>query len=142
MPASDVGQRLREARKAAGLTLRELAERAGIANYQTIDNIERARQRASVDQIECLARALGVSPAWLAFGTKERQMDDLHFWTSTQARRARQRSITPYKQNYALIAGQKVAYDIAASTEDHGCTFTDMVYLGRGTWLSCEGANV
>ena len=83
-------------------------------------------------------------------------MDDLHFWTSTQARRARQRSITPcgvlagfvtvvahaHKQNYALIAGQKVAYDIAASTEDHGCTFTDTVYLGRGTWLSCEGANV
>ena len=71
MPASDVGHRLREARKAAGLTLRELAERAGIANYQTVDNIERARQRASVDQIESLARALSVSPAWLAFGTKE-----------------------------------------------------------------------
>jgi len=71
MPASDVGHRLREARKASGLTLRELAERAGIANYQTIDNIERARQRASVDQIESLAHALGVSPAWLAFGTKE-----------------------------------------------------------------------
>ena len=71
MPASDVGHRLREARKAASLTLRELAERAGIANYQTVDNIERARQRASVDQIESLARALGVSPAWLAFGTKE-----------------------------------------------------------------------
>ena len=71
MPASDVGHRLREARKTAGLTLRELAERAGIANYQTIDNIERARQRASIDQIESLARALGVLPAWLAFGTKE-----------------------------------------------------------------------
>ena len=71
MPASDVGHRLREARKTAGLTLRELAERAGITNYQTIDNIERARQRASVDQIESLARALGISPAWLAFGTKE-----------------------------------------------------------------------
>ena len=71
MPASDVGHRLREARKAAGLTLRELAEHAGIANYQTIDNIERARQRASVDQIESLARALGVSASWMAFGTKE-----------------------------------------------------------------------
>ena len=70
MPASDVGKRLREARKAAGLTLRELAERAGIANYQTIDNIERGKQRASVDQIESLAHALGISPAWLAFGTK------------------------------------------------------------------------
>ena len=71
MPASDVGHRLREARKTAGLTLRELAERAGIANYQTIDNIERARQRASIDQIESLARALGVSASWMAFGTKE-----------------------------------------------------------------------
>ena len=70
MPANEVGLRLREARKAAGLTLRELAERAGIANYQTIDNIERGKQRASVDQIESLAHALGISPAWLAFGTE------------------------------------------------------------------------
>lgn len=68
MPASDVGKRLREARKAAGLTLRELCQRAGLANYQTIDNIERGRQRASVDQIESLARALGVSASWMAFG--------------------------------------------------------------------------
>ena len=70
MPASDVGKRLREARKAAGLALRELCQRAGLANYQTIDNIERGRQRASVDQIESLAHALGISPAWLAFGTE------------------------------------------------------------------------
>ena len=70
MPANEVGLRLREARKAAGLTLRELAARVGIANYQTIDNIERGKQRASVDQIESLAHALGISPAWLAFGTK------------------------------------------------------------------------
>ena len=69
MPANEVGLRLREARKAAGLTLRELAERAGIVNYQTIDNIERGKQRASVDQIESLAHALGISPAWLAFGS-------------------------------------------------------------------------
>ena len=71
MPASDVGKRLREARKAAGLTLRELANEAGFANYQTIDNIERGKQRASVDQIESLARALGVSASWMAFGTRE-----------------------------------------------------------------------
>ena len=69
MPANEVGLRLREARKAAGLTLRELAARVGIANYQTIDNIERGKQRASVDQIESLAHALGISPAWLAFGS-------------------------------------------------------------------------
>ena len=69
MPANEVGLRLREARKAAGLTLRELAARVGIANYQTIDNIERGRQRASVDQIESLAHALGISPTWLAFGS-------------------------------------------------------------------------
>ena len=71
MPANEVGLRLREARKAAGLTLRELAARVGIANYQTIDNIERGRQRASVDQIESLARALGVSASWMAFGTRD-----------------------------------------------------------------------
>lgn len=71
MPANEVGLRLREARKAAGLTLRELAARVGIANYQTIDNIERGKQRASVDQIESLARALGVSASWMAFGTRD-----------------------------------------------------------------------
>lgn len=70
MPTS-VGQRLREARKAAGLTLRELCESAGFTNYQTIDNIERGGQRASIDQIERLSAALGVSPAWLAFGEEK-----------------------------------------------------------------------
>jgi len=65
---ASVGQRLREARKAVGLTLRELAERASFANYQTVDNIERGQQRASIEQIERLSAALGVSPAWLAFG--------------------------------------------------------------------------
>lgn len=70
MPAS-VGQRLREARKAAGLTLRELATSAGFANYQTIDNVERGRQRASIEQIARLSVALGCSPAWLAFGEEK-----------------------------------------------------------------------
>lgn len=69
-------------------------------------------------------------------------MDDLHFWASVQARQARQRNLfDSHKQNYALIAGQKVAYDIAASTEAHGCSFTDMVYLGRGAWLSYEDSS-
>ena len=71
MPANEVGLRLREARKTAGLTLRELANEVGFANHQTVNNIERGTQRASVDQIESLACALDVSPAWLAFGTKE-----------------------------------------------------------------------
>ena len=54
------------------MTLRK-AERAGIANYQTIDNIERARQRASRPDRKPGPR-LGVSASWMAFGTKGKHM--------------------------------------------------------------------
>ena len=69
-------------------------------------------------------------------------MGDLHFWSSAQSRRGRRADAEfrrePFRQNYALINGQSVAYDVAAKTQDHGCLFTDMVYLGRGAWLRCE----
>ena len=67
MPASDVGYRLREARKAAGLTLREITVNTlASRTIRTIDNIERG-QRASVDQIEKAWRALWASlrAGWL-----------------------------------------------------------------------------
>lgn len=66
-----VATRLRQARDKAGLTYGELARAADIPSRQTIYNIETERQVASVEQLEKLAAALGVSPEWLAFG-KER----------------------------------------------------------------------
>ncbi len=69
-----VAERLREARLAKNLTYGELATEAGITSRrgrpsrQTVYNTETGRQAASVEQLEKLAAALGVSPAWLTFG--------------------------------------------------------------------------
>lgn len=66
-----IAARLREARLSKNLTLGELARVAGIPSRQTIYNIETGRQAASVEQLEKLAAALDVSPAWLTYGIKE-----------------------------------------------------------------------
>lgn len=63
--------RLRWRRAALGLSLRALAERAGIS-AQAIVHVEAARVVPKVDTLESLARALGVSPGWLAFGQGEK----------------------------------------------------------------------
>ena len=66
-----LAQRLREARIAKNYTYGELARLAGIPSRQTVYNIEAGRQVASIEQVAKLATALGVSPAWLAFGEGE-----------------------------------------------------------------------
>ena len=66
-----LAQRLREARIAKNYTYGELARLAGIPSRQTVYNIEAGRQVASIEQVAKLAAALGVSPAWLAFGEGE-----------------------------------------------------------------------
>lgn len=65
---NDIATRLREARLAKNLSFGELARAADIPSRQTIYNIETGRQPASVEQLEKLAAALGVSPVWLTFG--------------------------------------------------------------------------
>jgi len=64
---SKLGERLFEARDRAGLTLRELGQRAGVS-WSTISAIEKGKQSAMAETIERLAIALGVRPCWLAFG--------------------------------------------------------------------------
>ena len=66
--AVGLAQRLREARSAKNYTYGELARLASIPSRQTVYNIEAGRQVASIEQVAKLAAALGVSPAWLAFG--------------------------------------------------------------------------
>lgn len=62
-----LGERLFEARDRAGLTLRELGQRAGVS-WSTISAIEKGKQSATVETSERLAVALGVRASWLAFG--------------------------------------------------------------------------
>lgn len=65
-------KRLKATREERDLTQKALAELSGISQT-TISNIESGRNQGSVE-IFALARALGVSPEWLAEGTgpKER----------------------------------------------------------------------
>ena len=65
--SSGLGRRFRLAREKKGLTLRALAAASG-CQYSTIVAIELSGRMPQITTIEVLARALGVSPGWLAFG--------------------------------------------------------------------------
>src|SRR5215210_3554755 len=60
----DLGLRLREARKKAGLTQAALAERSGIGRAALVA-IERGNQRMAVHQLVALAAAVEMEPAML-----------------------------------------------------------------------------
>jgi len=70
-----LAERAREAREARGLSLREVARRADRSegakrddlSEGAIRSVERGRMPA-LNSLEKLARALGVSPSWLAYG--------------------------------------------------------------------------
>lgn len=62
----ELRQRVRAARVAQGLTLREVGRRAG-SSASAIRSLE-AGSMPTLDTLEELATALGVSPSWLAYG--------------------------------------------------------------------------
>jgi transcriptional regulator with XRE-family HTH domain len=62
--------RLKQARKAAGLTAKDAADRLKVP-YARFSKWEMgARMPADIAEIERIAMAFGTSPAWLAFGTE------------------------------------------------------------------------
>jgi transcriptional regulator with XRE-family HTH domain len=63
----ELAERLRVIRAAHGLSRTVLAE-ASVVLAGSIQRIEEGRGAANVETVERLAIALGVSPAWLAFG--------------------------------------------------------------------------
>ena len=54
------GEHMREARRKAGLSLRQLEEKSGV-HYQTIWRIEQGNNNGTINIIELLADALGMS---------------------------------------------------------------------------------
>lgn len=62
-----LGQRLALTRKQKGGQLIDLAAVAGVADT-TILHLEKGRKAPQIATVERIARALGVSPCWLAFG--------------------------------------------------------------------------
>lgn len=66
--------RVREAREASGLSMRELSAAAGIS-VQTWSNTEAGKTVPKVDSLERMAVALGVAPSWLAYGYESGRRD-------------------------------------------------------------------
>lgn len=62
-----IGQRLRQARDAAGLSLRAIARGCELSP-QALSLIEAGRSVPLVSNVEAIALVLGVAPGWLAFG--------------------------------------------------------------------------
>ena len=63
-----VGKRLLEARTALGLTMDQLAKKAGV-DQTTISKVETGRNRPAAHTVERLALAMGIDPCWLTYGT-------------------------------------------------------------------------
>ena len=59
------GARVREARKARGMTQKQLALRASGFPYQVICHVEHGRQGVSAERLAAIAQALDVSADWL-----------------------------------------------------------------------------
>ena len=64
--------RLREAREACGLSMRELSRRAD-ASVVLVRSTEVGASLPNLVRLEALAKALGLSPCWLAYGVGERE---------------------------------------------------------------------
>lgn len=62
-----IGERLRLARQAAGLSMRELARQARLS-VNAVSLLEAGKGAPRVDNCEALAVALDVAPCWLAYG--------------------------------------------------------------------------
>ena len=69
------GERVRQVREQLGLTLRQLAERARAngehITHAAVQFVERKATCPKVDTLEVIARALEISPSWLAYGEEE-----------------------------------------------------------------------
>lgn len=59
--------RITMAREALGLSMRQLGLTAGLTG-PAVEKMEKGRSVPRLDNVEALAKALGVSPGWLAFG--------------------------------------------------------------------------
>ena len=70
----EIGKRILEARKAQGLTLKELGERAGGLKQTRLTNWEQGTRAPGPEEIKLLAQVLDVSPAFLMCLSDERKV--------------------------------------------------------------------
>lgn len=80
----DVGKRIQEARKKAGMKQSDLAERLGVAVI-TIGQYERGKRQPRIEQLKSIASALNVDVNWLMNGQTLEERDQV--WKDQVARR-------------------------------------------------------
>ena len=85
------GDRIREARKAAGLTQRQLADRLGVSNT-SISNWEKGLSRPDADMIQKLCVYLSLEPNYF-YGTENAPAD------------SRKRTVNDEDIKFALFGG-------------------------------------
>jgi transcriptional regulator with XRE-family HTH domain len=93
------GARLKQARKAAGLSQRELAHRCGVVQSH-ISGMERGVRAPSIEMLETLTQALGVSAHWLMGGASDETL------TSTEINREH------------ILADRKTSFGLASLAGD------------------------
>lgn len=67
----NIGERIRNEREMAELTQKELAEKAGYNNYQTILNMENGQRKIKISDISRIAKALNLSMDYFFNARKE-----------------------------------------------------------------------
>ena len=65
-----IGERVRLARKAAGLTQEQLAEMTGYGHKTSINKIEKGLSGMSPEKLQAVCEALGVSPSYITTGIR------------------------------------------------------------------------
>lgn len=72
----EIGRRIEEARKHAGLTQSELGDKLGM-NKSSIQRYETGQvKKIKIPVIDTIAKVLKVNPAWLALKTDDPKIDD------------------------------------------------------------------
>lgn len=82
MPSATFSARFKQARAAAGLSLKGMAIRADTSR-RSVSLWEEGGATPRIDTVERLAEALGVAPCWLAYGC-ECGTDKAHGTTAGQ----------------------------------------------------------
>jgi transcriptional regulator with XRE-family HTH domain len=81
--AREVGERIRQARKASGLTLQELADLCG-TTPQTMQRLEAATMTLSIGWVESICAALRIEPGALFDGRFD--LEEAHLKLQSEAR--------------------------------------------------------
>lgn len=124
----DVGKRIQEARKKAGMKQSDLAERLGVAVI-TIGQYERGKRQPRIEQLKSIASALNVDVNWLMNGQTLEERDQV--WKDQVARRfeeatSHQKQRSPFKPGESYFGGDMRVKNVTVSPDGKETVTIDM----------------